>query len=172
MAGIRWSKSDDEILIRLHAAGRSLNSIAKEMNRSTSTVSEHSILLGLKWDRSQMVEATLARVASAASLRTALELELLQDAARLRKQLFAPAKAYNFGGRDNTYAEHKLPQPSARDQLDIMKATTLAVQHSLKISEHDVNAGTESAIGMLDKIAAGIKLAALDLDLALEEDIL
>lgn len=163
MPGVRWSKAEDEVLIRLHAEGRSLNSIAKEMGRGTGTVSDHGQKLGLDWDRSKVVVATLAHMADAAKIRAALELELLQDADRLRRQLFAPTKAYNFGGKDNTYAEHLLPQPSAADQLKIMQATTIAVAHSLKIAEHDVAAGTDIAIGMLDKVAASIDMAALDL---------
>lgn len=169
MPGIVWSDADDAKLIQLHAAGLSCNQIAKQMVRGAGTVSHHSRMLGLSYDRSHVVEANLARVIDAAALRRELELDLLTDAARLRKQLFAPTKAYNFGGKDNTFAEHKLKQPSARDQLDIMKATTIAVQHSLKISEHDTTSGAEAAVGMLDKIAEGIKLAALDI--ALDEAI-
>lgn len=167
MSAPKWDKSEDSVLIQLHNQGKSCNAIAKEMGRSPAAISDHSRQLGLKYDGSMVVAATLARVTNAAALRTELELQLLEDASRLRRQLFAPAKAYNFGGKDNTFAEHQLPMPSARDQLDIMKATTIAVQHSLKISEHDVNAGTGAAIGMLDKIAEGINIAALDLDLDL-----
>lgn len=163
MAGVRWSQTEDIILLRLHGEHRSLNSIAKEMGRSLSTVSEHGMQLGLDWDRSRVIEMNIARMADAAAIRTALELDLLRDAERLRQQLFSPAVAYNFGGKDNTYEEHRLPQPSAADQLKIMQATTIAVAHSLKISEHDVNAGTDAAIGMLDKVAIGIQMAALDL---------
>lgn len=167
MAGVLWTPEEDETLIRLHGEGKSLHFIAKAMTRGTSTIHTHAKALGLSWDRSKMVEANMARVVDAAALRTALELELLEDAARLRKQLFAPVTAYSFGGRDNVFNSKKLAQPSAKDQLDIMRATTLAVQHSLKISEHDVDAGTGAAIGMLDKISDEIKLAALDLDLVI-----
>lgn len=167
MAGPKWSKEEDKVLIRLHATGKSLNAIAREMGRGASTTSAHAHTLGLSWDRSQTVNAVIARQADAASLRATLELQLLEDAARLRKQLFKSAKVYNFGGKDNTFAEQKINQPSFRDQLDIMKATTIAVQHSIKIAEHDVSTGTEAAIGMLDRVAEGINVAALDL--AIEE---
>lgn len=163
MAGIPWAPEEDEVLLKLHAEGKSLHAIAKAMTRGTSTIHTHAKRLNLSWDRSGVVAATMARVVDAAALRTALELELLEDAARLRKQLFAPTTAYNFGGRDNTFSAQKLKQPSAKDQLDIMRATTLAVQHSLKISEHDVDAGTGAAIGMLDKIADEINTTALDI---------
>lgn len=162
----RWAPEDDKRLIELHSSNLGLNKIAKAIGWSNETVHRHSKRLGLSYDRSSMVEAHLARVADAASLRSALELELLKDADKLRKQLFEPALAYNFGGRDNTYEEHELKKPSFRDQSDIMRAATSAVAHSLKISEHDVNAGTGAAIGMLDKIAEGIKLAALDIAVA------
>lgn len=161
MAVRSWvPEKEDECLIRLHSEGRSLNSIAKEMRRSTETVSRYSRRLGLSWDRSHTVEATLARVADAAALRSALEVDLLRDADRLRRQLFAPVTVYKFGGRDNTFASRKLPMPNAKAQADIMRAATDAIAHSLKISEHDVNAGSGAAIGMLDKIAEEIKLAA------------
>lgn len=167
MSGYKWTKREDDKLRRMHAEGKSLNACAREMVRGTGTVCQHAKLLGLSWDRSHVLEANIARSIDAAALRTALEVDLLEDAARLRKQLFAPVLAYNFGGKDNTFSEHKLKQPSSRDQLDIMKATTIAVLHSLKISEHDVTSGTEAAVGMLDKIADGIHIAALDM--AIEE---
>lgn len=159
----RWGPEEDKQLIELHSEGLGLNKIAKRMGWSPTCIHDKAKPLKLSWDRSMLVEAHLARVADAAVLRSALELDLLKDADKLRKQLFAPAMAYNFGGRDNTYSEQKIKQPTARDQADIMRATTSAIAHSLKISEHDVNAGSGAAIGMLDKIADGIKLAALDI---------
>lgn len=161
MAVRSWvPEEEDECLVRLHSEGRSLNSIAKEMGRSAETVSRQSRRLGLSWDRSRTVQATLALVAEAAARRAALEVDLLRDAERLRLQLFAPVTVHKFGGRNNTYASRRLKKPDARAQSDIMHAATTAVAHSLKISKHDPDAGTGAAIGMLDKIAESIELAA------------
>jgi len=70
---------------------------------------------------------------------------LLADVQRLRGQMFAPCKAFNFGGKDNTYAEVALEQPTFVDQLKIMQAATIAVDRSLKIAVHDTDSSANLA---------------------------
>lgn len=154
-----WDTDDDTRLRDLQGAGRTLRDVAQEMGYDPATISRHAATLGLTWDRTQTRAATAANVADAASRRSALELSLLKDAERLRRQMFAPTVAFNFGGRDNTYAEHRLTQPVYADQLRLMQAVGVAVAHSLKIAVHDGDPGTDAAVGMLDQIAAGLKAA-------------
>lgn len=162
MAAARpWTTDDDARLRELHAAETSLRAMAVELDRSKTAVARRLAHHGLSAaDRSQTMAATAAKVADAKARRAALELALLEDAARLRQQLFAPTKAFNFGGKDNTYNERELPQPTFTDQLKIMQATGAAIDRALRIAEHDTDAGVGQAVGMLDQIAAAIAGAA------------
>lgn len=162
MAAARpWTDDDDARLRELHAAETSLRAIAADLDRSKTAVARRLAHHGLSAaDRSQTMAATAAKVADARARRAALELALLDDAARLRQQLFAPTVAFNFGGKDNTYAEKQLAQPTFADQLKIVQATGAAIDRALRIAEHDADTGVDQAVGMLDQIHAAIGAAA------------
>jgi hypothetical protein len=140
-----WTPQIDQQLTDLHAKGLTLTACAKQLVRSTTAVSRRAKTLGLLWDRSKTKVATAANVADNKSRRAAIEAGLLDDVQRLRGQLFTPCKAFNFGGKDNTYNEVALDQPVFADQLRIMQAATTAVDRSLKISLHDADASANLA---------------------------
>jgi len=154
-----WTPQVDQQLVDLHAQGVTLTACAKELGRSTAAVSRHSKTLGLLWDRSKTKAATQAKVADNKSRRAAIEAGLLDDVQRLRGQLFAPCKAFNFGGKDNTYNEVALDQPVFADQLRIMQAATTAVDRSLKIAVHDSDSSHDDAKSMLTGLAAAMGMA-------------
>lgn len=87
MAAEPWTSVDDTRLRELHASGVTLHAATGEMGRSKSTISRHSALLGLGWDRAQTKRAAQAKKADAEGRRAQLKLDLLDDAARLREQL-------------------------------------------------------------------------------------
>lgn len=151
-----WTTDDDATLTRLHGEGRTLHSIHQEMGRSKGMVSRHAATLGLAWDRTRTAVATEAKVVDAKSRRATLQLLLLEDAERLRKQMWEPSLAYNFGGKDNTYAEHQLDQPAFADKLKIMQAVGIAIDRSLKLDVHDSGTGTGVVIGLLQQTAAAL----------------
>ena len=77
--------SDDELarLRELHGAGLSCRQIAKEMSRTPATISKHAAELGLKFDRSQVREATAARSADLAAIRVLVSGEFLMIAQQI-----------------------------------------------------------------------------------------
>lgn len=154
-----WTPQVDKQLADLHAKGLTLTACAKELGRSSSAVSRRSKVIGLLWDRSKTRVATEANLADNKSRRAAIEAGLLDDVQRLRGQMFAPCKAFNFGGKDNTYAEVALEQPTFVDQLKIMQAATIAVDRSLKIAVHDSDSSHDDAKSMLTGLAAAMGLA-------------
>ena len=154
-----WTPKVDQQLTDLHAKNLTLTACAKQLGRSTTAVSRRAKTLGLTWDRAQTKAATAAVVADNKSRRAAIEAGLLDDVQRLRAQLFAPCKAFNFGGKDNTYAEVALEQPTFVDQLRIMQAATIAVDRSLKIAVHDSDSSHDDAKSMLTGLAAAMGLA-------------
>ena len=62
MAGKPWTDTDQQRLLDLHADGRSLHAIAKELGRSKDTISRYAAAAGLTWDRSRTAAAAHAVV--------------------------------------------------------------------------------------------------------------
>jgi transposase-like protein len=100
-------------------AGETRNDIARKMKRSPSSVSKIAHAAGLGFDRSKTAAATKAKQADNRERRARIASQMLDDVEKLQSQMFAPTLVYNFGGRDNTYNEHKLDQPSFRDKRDL-----------------------------------------------------
>jgi hypothetical protein len=155
-----WSADEDQHLRDLAAAGHSVRDMAAELDRHRSSVARRMRHLGIIVDRTATLAATTANVTDARSRRAALELALLEDAERLRRQLFAPTVVFNFGGKDNTYEERTLAQPPHADQLKIVQAAGAAIDRSIKIAVHDADGGIVDALSMLDGIANAITAAA------------
>lgn len=132
-----WTPADTERLRELHGQGLTLTAIGKAMDRSKAIVSRYAATAGLSFDRSQVQAATAARVADAQGRRAALQLGLLEDAEKLRAQLWEPCVVFNFGGKDNTYEERRLDKPTFADQLKIVQAAGAAIDRALRLDLHD-----------------------------------
>lgn len=151
---------DREQVQALHAEGLSRNEIARRIGRSGRTVSRIADDLGLDFERGERTKAaTEARKQDAKARRAQLALDLLDDAARLREQLWKPATVFNFGGRDNVYEEHELPRPPAADQLKIVQAATIAIGKSLDLDKYDTSSGSEDERGMLLDLRDALRAA-------------
>lgn len=118
---------------RLHGEGLSRNAICRELERSPSTITKIAKELGLEFDRAQTAEATRIAQLDAKGRRAQLALDLLEDAERLRKQLWEPCTVYNFGGKDNDFNEARINEPSFRDKREIMSAIGLAVDRHTRL---------------------------------------
>lgn len=124
-------------IAELHAAGVSRNEIAVEVGRSTGAVSKVAAQLGLSFDRSAVQAATAARVVDAKAKRAALLLDLLDDATRLRQQIWQPHVYIDHGGRDFTEARWTQAEPTSADKLKLMQAAGIAVDKSMRLEQHD-----------------------------------
>jgi hypothetical protein len=158
-----WSPEEDGRLRELVTAGISQAEIARRLGRSPGSVAGRKARLGIQSDRGPVIAATRARVIDAKARRAALEVALLEDAEEMRRRMFAPTLVYNFGGKDNTYAEATVNEPPHADKLKLMQATGIAIDRSLKISEHDADTGITEAVGALDQIADALAQVAKDL---------
>ena len=156
MAARPWTHDEDTRLRDLHAAGHTLHAAATEMARSKATVCRHAKLLGLGWDRGQTVAATKAKKLDADARRAQLKLDLLDDAARLRQQLWKPTTVFSFGGKDNVYREHDVPQPPHIDQLKLVQATSAAINAYGRLESLDTAADTDDAKSLLAQLGAAL----------------
>lgn len=102
-------------------------------------------------------EATEARSVDLKARRQELAELLLQDAHRLRKQMWEPTTAFAFGGKDNTYAEREIPEPTFVDKKNILGAVGIAVDRVLKLNA--VDTGDDHAVtdSVVDRLVDGFK---------------
>ena len=86
---------------------------------------------------------------------------LLEDAHRLRAQLWMPARLVSFGGKDNTLAETMLDEPLFVDKKNILGAVGIAVDRAMKLEDYDRSAadGTARADSVVDRLIAGFQKA-------------
>lgn len=159
MARRLLTEDDARQVAALHAQGFSRNAIAERTGLSPASVSKLAHGAGLEFDRTRVAAATAAKTVDNRARRAELETGLLDDAARLRAQLFAPMTAFAFGGKDNDYNEHEIPQPDARSQKDIMAAVGTAITASAKLAELNTAVGEETGRSMLGALAEGLQRA-------------
>jgi hypothetical protein len=152
-----WTDDEDQILRDLAAAGKPISAMVVALDeRHKSSVKRRLDRLGIRSDRTQTVAATQAKTIDARARRAALEVALLEDAEKLRQQIWQPVIVFNFGGKDNTYEQRELNEPPHADKLKLMQAVGQAVDRSLKIAAHDSDAGVAEAVGALDQIAEAL----------------
>lgn len=153
-----FSADERDRLRALHAAGLGRNDIARELDRSPATVSKYAGELGLTFDRTAVQVATEARKADARARRSELEVLLLEDARRLRAQLWQPHIYIDHGGKEFVRVEWEQPEPTPTDKLKLMQATGAAVDRSLRLAEHDSDQGVEQAKSLLTDLGRALGL--------------
>ena len=152
---------EQERILELYAQGMSRNAISREIGRSSKLVSRVVNEAGGSFSRASTAKATEAKVLDAAAKRAALENLLLEDAAKLRDRLWKDCLVFNFGGKDNTYAEALLDEPTYTDKLKIIQSVSTAIQTSLRLSEHD--AGTQRhSVNLIISTAEALGLDVVD----------
>lgn len=156
-AGRPLTQADYDQVKALHAEGCNRNEIARRIRRAQSTVSKIAAELGLTFDRSRTKAATEAKVADAKARRAQLASDLLDDAQRLRAQLWAPCELVKIGGKDNVPTRTSLDQPLFEDQLRIVQATGLAAERHARLVELDRDDGTSEVASLLGGLLAGMQ---------------
>lgn len=151
--------TDDEreLVRRLHAQGMGRNAITRETRIHNKRVSAIAADLGLSFSRAGATAvATEAKKADAASRRARLQVDALEAAERLLGQMFASAKVYNIGGKENTYTEHTMDEPPFRDKRDIAVSLQALTATAIRLAEFDKGANVGAAKSMLGALAAGL----------------
>jgi hypothetical protein len=140
-------------IIRLHGQGYGRNDIARAVGCPGASVSGICAQLGLSFDRSKVRAATAARVADAKAMRAALQVRLLEEADARLDELYEPVLVFNFGGRDNTYAEQTLAQPTIEQKLKLTQAASTAITQALKLAEFDQDDGASEGRSLIGALA-------------------
>ncbi|SNR32946.1 hypothetical protein [Blastococcus mobilis] len=140
-------------------AGGQRNAIAREHGVSPSTVTTIATQEGIDgaFDRTATKRATEARNADTSARRAELKSLLVEDAHRLRAQLWQPCTMHNFGGKDNTHNSIDLPQPTFEQQRNIMTSVGIAVQRVADLEKLDMGGGVEEAAGLIRDLVDSIR---------------
>lgn len=131
--GTRIEDTERELVRELHAQNVGRNEIARRLNRSPRTISVIAAELELEFDPTMTEDATRARVAQLAALRSQLALDLTHDAIRLTGSMWEPTRLHNFGGKDNTYAWKDVDEPPADAKKNLMASAGMAIDRSLRL---------------------------------------
>lgn len=145
----------------LAGAGVARNEVARQLGISPRTVSRYAE--PGSFDRTATAAAVKARQIDMAARRAELAKDLLDDAARLREQIWEPTKIYNFGGKDNTYNEHPVDEPPFEAKRTLMQATSTALNAHLRLIDHDSDGGVAHAESILDKFMDAVAARAQEL---------
>lgn len=104
----------------------------------SSTVYDWAKKAGVRTVRNERTrEAVEAAQVDNAKRRAELAGRLLEDAERLRRQLWQPCTVFNFGGKDNTFEQAEIPEPDFRAKQAILTSVAIAVDKSMKLELHD-----------------------------------
>lgn len=136
----------------LHELGYGRNRIAREIEKPPVSVSRTAEFLGLTFDRSKIEAATKARLADIAERKSLLAEDLLDDAEKLRRQLWEPTTVYSFGGKDNTYEEHEFDEAPAAEKRALMSTAATAIDRVLKLIPEQEASNLDSAKSMLGSL--------------------
>lgn len=146
----------------LHARGKSCKEIARELGRSSYTISKHCAAMSLSFDREQTREATAARVDDMRAQRARLMQRLLDEAESELDAKFAPQPDHVFTVQGEAVEGDFMPRPQDRMYLTRSATSLLAEhRHMAALDAEDESAGAKS---MLSALAAGLAAAADRLD--------
>lgn len=140
---------DRERIRDLHARGYGRNAIARETGWSVGSITAVCSQLGLGFDREATKVAVAARKTDAAELRSLLELQLLEDAQKLRAQVWQPHEYRDYGGKDFILRKWTQDEPTPVDKLKLMQAAGIALDRSVKLGELDKDDEVEGVKSML-----------------------
>ena len=152
-----WTDEESTRLTELHAAGKSLNFIATDMQRSKETIGRHSERLGLSFDRTATAKAAEAVHIDNKARRARIEERLLAKGEEFLDQLDEPVIVFSFGGPLNEYAEHELTKPDPVSQKHIVQALNTVLISANKL--HEMNAGqqAEKAVSALVQMQGALE---------------
>lgn len=157
MAGERLTDQQRQAILDLHAASRGRNEIARQLKIGAATVTAVVQAAGLNFERSaETVAATEAKRLDARARRAIIAEQLLLDVQRLQGLMWTPAKIFNFGGKENTYAERDVSEPPIRDKRDLMHSISMGLTAAIRLDEYDSGTGLPAALSLLERIADGL----------------
>jgi DNA-binding transcriptional MerR regulator len=158
-----FSAEDEETLRQLHADGVSRNEIARQMEWSVGTITNHAQHLGLSFDREAVRAATDARQVDLKERRQRIQEQLLGLAERAIERAQSRYMMHGWTHTGESVAEW-LQQPPAKETKDLTLAASSALTSALKLAQVDAgDEGRENARGLLATLGEAMTTAAREL---------
>lgn len=147
-------------IIEMHARGNGRNAIARELELHPDTVSRIAKDAGLRFDRAGQVEQLAAERRNLHELRLTLAYKMADVAANALDQMSQPYTLHNFGGRDNTHAEHTVAEPPADAKADLMRVAAAGFDRLSLIADlENKNSDADNAVELIDRLIGAIDTA-------------
>lgn len=96
--------------------------------------------------------ATEANMENMRNRRSQIAADLLEDAVRLRDQIWKPHEYHDWGGKDHEFDVREVDQIPPADKLKLMQATSTALDQVAKLTA-DTDSTKSDAESMLEKLA-------------------
>ena len=111
--------------------------IERETGRGRSTISRIAQQIGHEAGHSNLTRAHEARSAYSAERRAKIAARLTEEAEKLLDDLHGQYHAWNFGGRENTFAEEILDEPPVEAKRALIQSAREALRTVIEIDRHD-----------------------------------
>jgi predicted transcriptional regulator len=143
--------------------GLGCNAIARELGVAASTVSKWAKDTGRTFDRSQVAAANEAHKVDLAAGRIRLAEKMLAASEDMLDRIDDQYLVYAFGGKENTYTEHKLASAPVEVRRNVITTAGITFDKLTRVVENS-GAGADSAKSMLADLgrALGIGAEAVD----------
>lgn len=142
------------IIADIRAGEKSCRQIASDHGVSPATVSGIAKDEGLNgaFERSATKRATAAKVADMRARRAEVSRKFLEKADELLDRMDARHLAFNFGGKDNTFAEEWLDRPPPAELRNLIVSAAVAFDKHLAADRHDAGGDASTVGGMLGQL--------------------
>ncbi|MBS1836223.1 MAG: helix-turn-helix domain-containing protein [Actinobacteria bacterium] len=164
-ANTRLTDDERRNIIDILTETENVAETARRTGRSASTVSllgrQHGINVAA---RTRTARACEAAKLDAAARRATLALGFLDDAERLRAQLFAPMVVTELAGKIAAHVQTEVTEPSPSDKRALMNAATSAARSAMELDRHDRTPDAGSEIPMLVQFVDGLRAVADESD--------
>lgn len=131
--------------------GMSRNAIARELDLDPATITRWAASEGVEFDRAATASAVAAHTIDLAKARVQLAQEMAEAAFDLLRGRKDPYLVYNFGGSNNTYAEHTLPAAPVEVVRNAVTTAGIAFDKATKVLEK-TNDGIGRAESLVDHL--------------------
>lgn len=147
---------------KLFDQGLSCNAIAKKLGCSPSTISRWAKSEGLSFDRSKTEVAVKAHTVDLAAGRLRLAEKMLKASEDMLDRIDDEYLVYNFGGKDNTYAEHTLDEAPVEVRRNVITTAAITFDKLTRIVEAENDGGVAVGESLLGNLARELGLVPTD----------
>jgi hypothetical protein len=134
--------------------GLGCNAIAKALRVGAATISRWAEAEGLVFDRAQVDAANKAHTVDLAAARIRLAAKMSSAAESMLDAIDDEYLVYNFGGKDNEYAEHILDSAPVEVKRSIIVTAGITFDKLTKVVEAEGDPDEASAKSMLAELGA------------------